>query len=285
MNKDAYYFPHFSNARHDRKVKRLIKELGVEGYGIFFMTLEVLREQMDYRYPIEDIDLLADEFGTSEQKLRTVICNYKLFTFDEDDNFFSPKFIEFMQPYLRMKEQRSIAGKASAEKKKQQKLIENSTTVEQPLSECVTTEQQSKVKESKVKESKVKDVVSDKKNRKSAKHPKNNLFNFYNNNYGLITPFISDSIISFLDDGVEEELMLRYLQIGIENNKRNWNYVKVVAQNNLNLNIKTLEQFNAKEKERGFKKETKSGEFNKVEQCNNFAQRDYKDEDLEEFYS
>ena len=144
MDKDAYYFPHFSNARHDRKVKRLIKELGVEGYGVFFMLLEVLREQLDYRYPIDDIDLLADEFGTSEQKVRVVICNYKLFILDEENNFFSPKFIEFMQPYLKMKDQRKLAGMASAEKRRQRSLNGRETVVEQ-----------SKVKESKVKESKV----------------------------------------------------------------------------------------------------------------------------------
>ena len=98
--KDAYYFPHFSNARHDRKVKRVIKELGVEGYGIYFMLLEVLREQTTLCYPMSDIDLLADEFGTSEQKVRTVICNYCLFDVTKDEMFFSPKQIEYLQPYF-----------------------------------------------------------------------------------------------------------------------------------------------------------------------------------------
>ena len=55
--KDAYYFPHFCNARHDRKIKRVTKELGVEGYGIYFMVLEVLREQTDFKYPLSEIDL------------------------------------------------------------------------------------------------------------------------------------------------------------------------------------------------------------------------------------
>ena len=32
MNKDAFYFPHFSNARNDRKLRRVRKELGIEGY-------------------------------------------------------------------------------------------------------------------------------------------------------------------------------------------------------------------------------------------------------------
>ena len=110
MDKDAFYFPHFSNARHDRKLKRVKKELGVEGYGIYFMLLEVLREQQQFKYPIDDIDLLADEFGTSEQKVRTVICNYNLFQVDENENFFSMKFIEYLKPYLESKQRKRVAG-------------------------------------------------------------------------------------------------------------------------------------------------------------------------------
>jgi hypothetical protein len=109
MQKDAFYFPHFSNARNDRKLRRVRKELGIEGYGIYFMVLEVLRDQEGFKYPLEDMDLLADEFGTSEQKLRTVICNYGLFE-TTDKLFFSIKFIEYLKPYLDNKERRRIDG-------------------------------------------------------------------------------------------------------------------------------------------------------------------------------
>jgi hypothetical protein len=110
MNKDAYYFPHFSNARQDRKLKRAMKQLGIEGYAIYFMLLEVLRDQTDLCYPMEDIDLLADEFGTSEQKVRAIICNYQLFDVDDEDQFFSPKFNEYLAPYLEQKEVNRING-------------------------------------------------------------------------------------------------------------------------------------------------------------------------------
>lgn len=149
MKKDAYYFPHFSNARHDRKLKRVIKELGVEGYGIYFMILEVLREQPGLSYPLEDIDLLADEFKTSEPKVRTVIANYDLFTIDEKECFFSAKLEEYLEPYFKMKQQRIEAGKASAAKRKQLLLGAN---VQQPNNDRSTTVQQSKVKKRKVKE-------------------------------------------------------------------------------------------------------------------------------------
>lgn len=110
MNKDAFYFPHFSNARNDRKLRRVRKELGIEGYGIYFMVLETLRDQDGFKYPLEDLDLLAEEFGTSDSKIRTVVCNYKLFEVDESENFFSLKFDEYLQPYLERKEQSRVSG-------------------------------------------------------------------------------------------------------------------------------------------------------------------------------
>jgi len=156
MDKDAFYFPHFCNARHDRKIKRMRKELGLESYGIFFMLLEVLREQIDMKYPMSDIDLLSDEFGTSEQKIRTVIANYQLFELDDDEKFFSPKLQIYMQPYLKSKEQRRNAINSRWNKQKQ--LNENNTTEIRPYNDRITTEIQSKVKESKVnKENEIKE--------------------------------------------------------------------------------------------------------------------------------
>ena len=148
MDKEAFYFPHFCNARHDRKIRRLRRELGVEGYGIYFMLLETLREQQDLMYPMDDLDLLSDEFGVSEAKIRTTICNYELFEVDEDQKFFSPKMLVYLEPYFKMKEQRKMAGKASAEKR-------ISTTVQRPFNKG----KESKVNEIKENENKVNEIV------------------------------------------------------------------------------------------------------------------------------
>ena len=153
MKNDVFYFPHFSNTRHERRIMRMEKELGLEAYAIYFKLLEILREQPEFKYPLKDIDLLADEIGSSEQKVRVVICNYQLFNVDTEEQFFSADLNESLQPYLKMKEQRKIAGKASAERR----IAGNSTTVQQPFNDRSTTVQQSKVKESKVKESKEKE--------------------------------------------------------------------------------------------------------------------------------
>jgi len=153
MEKEAFYFPHFCNARHDRKIRRLRKELGTEGYGIYFMLLETLREQQDLMYPLEDLDLLAEEFNVSEAKVKVAICNYGLFEIDEEQKFFSPKMFVYLEPYFKMKEQRKIAGQKSADKRKG---IEISTTVQQPFNDRSTKER--KGKESKEKESKVNEI-------------------------------------------------------------------------------------------------------------------------------
>jgi hypothetical protein len=159
MKKDAYYFPHFSNARHDRKLKRVIKDLGIEGYGIYFMVLEVLRDQQDFKYPVADIDLLADEFGTSESKLSVVIKNYDLFEVDEQSNFFSTKQALYLQPYIeRTEKARNMARKRWDNVKSQPKAIPEAMP-EHSLSNA------RKGKESKVKESKetsVRDLIFEK---------------------------------------------------------------------------------------------------------------------------
>jgi hypothetical protein len=171
MEKEAFYFPHFCNARHDRKIRRLRKELGTEGYGIYFMLLETLREQQDLMYPLEDLDLLAEEFGVSEAKVRVAVCNYQLFEIDEEQKFFSPKMLVYLEPYFKMKEQRKLAGKASADKRL---LNDRSTTV-----------QQSKVKESKVNEIKEKESKVDFSEMLSPFT--NELLNEYNNFYSYWT--------------------------------------------------------------------------------------------------
>lgn len=148
MKKDAYYFPHFSNARHDRKLKRVIKDLGIEGYGIYFMVLEVLRDQQDFKYPLQDIDLLADEFGTSESKLRVVVTNYDLFQVDTENNFFSMKQMLYMQPYLDKSERARKAAQLRWSGINDANALPNADANAMQVKE-------SKVKESKVKEEKV----------------------------------------------------------------------------------------------------------------------------------
>jgi len=68
--KDAYYFSHDSNARNDPKIQALMSKWGYEGYGWFWAVLETLREQSDYKYPVNKytFDTFARIFCTTREK-------------------------------------------------------------------------------------------------------------------------------------------------------------------------------------------------------------------------
>jgi len=206
MKKDAYYFPHFSNARHDRKIKRVLKELGIEGYGIYFMLLEVLREQQDFKYPLSDLDLLSDEFHTSLQKVEAVLKRYELFQIDEQQNFFSIKQIYYLQPYIEKSQRARDAANI-----KWNRLKENANAyANAEQMQCVSNA--SKVKESKVKESKVKDklIIESKDIFREFKHLK--MTNAENQ--------------KLLNLGYSQSDIIRTLE-SIENYKKNTNYVSM----------------------------------------------------------
>lgn len=47
--KEAYYFSHDSNARHDPKILAMRSVYGVKGYGMYWIIIEMLREQEQYK--------------------------------------------------------------------------------------------------------------------------------------------------------------------------------------------------------------------------------------------
>jgi len=109
MKKDAYYFPHFSNARNDSKLIKLRRIMGIEGYGMYFLLLEILREQTDFKLPLSNLEDLAYEWHTSKEKLLTIVTNFELFEVIED-KFFSPKLVLYLQPYIEKSERARTAA-------------------------------------------------------------------------------------------------------------------------------------------------------------------------------
>ena len=112
MDKDAYWFPHDANAKRDPKVMLLRHELGAEGYGLYWMLVEDLRDQSNYCLPVRLLPALAKEYGTTETKLDAVVKGYGLFDIKDDAIFYSPSLIRRMQIWDRKK----LAAKERAEK-------------------------------------------------------------------------------------------------------------------------------------------------------------------------
>ena len=98
MNKrDTFYFPHEYNAKDDPKCERLIWEMGMEGYGMFWALLEVLRAQPDYTYPVANIPIIARKYNADPEKLRHVVFDFGLFSIVDDRIFFSNGLTARMQ--------------------------------------------------------------------------------------------------------------------------------------------------------------------------------------------
>ena len=95
--KDAYYFPHDSNAKDDPKCMMLIEQLGLEGYGIFWILIETLRDQANYKYPLALLPAIARRYNTTYEKVKTVVFKYNFFTIENDEFFYSDSLNSRMQ--------------------------------------------------------------------------------------------------------------------------------------------------------------------------------------------
>ena len=165
--KETCYFSHDANAKDDFKIMLLIEELGLEGYGIFWVLIETLREQQNYKYPIRLLSVLARKYNTTLAKLEVVVKNYHLFQIENDCFFYSSSLNRRMQKMEEAIEQRVIAGKISAAKRKQKQIeqlkqLEINLSVngsnKRPLNECSANVQQIKEKENKEKKNKNKEI-------------------------------------------------------------------------------------------------------------------------------
>lgn len=120
MKKDAYYFSHDSNARNDLKIKALIRNYGFQGYGRFWVIVEILREQSHYKLMLDDdtYETLAEELRLNPDEAKTFIkdCIIKYKLFDSDGEcFWSNSLLQRMEKMNNIREKRIEAGKRSAE--------------------------------------------------------------------------------------------------------------------------------------------------------------------------
>ena len=150
------YFSHDSNARNSDKLLKVRMDLGAEGYAIYFMILERLREEDDY-ISKNDYMMIAYDLRVDEEKVKKVINDYDLFIVD-DDVFYSKSFMERMniKDLKRLKAQESINKRWDKEKnKRNDDEYERNTDVIRTYNERNTNS----YKEKKSKEKKSKDNI------------------------------------------------------------------------------------------------------------------------------
>jgi hypothetical protein len=145
--KDAYYFQHDANARHDPKLLMLNKECGMEGIGRWWCLVEILREQEDYAFDISEkhnlkalryeLNFENDEALTAFLDTLVELCLIRRF----DGKIISHALMKRMQRLDAVREQNAErarkAGLASGEKRQlkanELKLNTSSTPVQHEL--------------------------------------------------------------------------------------------------------------------------------------------------------
>lgn len=113
QHKDAYYFPHDSNARNDPKVLKLRKDHGITGYGIYFCLIEMLRESNAYRL-LADYETIAYDLRVEAGTVKSVVEDFGLFSLNkngEGREFFSRSLLDRMERVNALRLKRIEAGR------------------------------------------------------------------------------------------------------------------------------------------------------------------------------
>jgi hypothetical protein len=114
MAKDSYYFPHDYNARNDRKIAALIQKHKAAGYGVFWITCEMMHEE-DGNIEFDDITFgaIAKDSNESVDFVKMVITDctkeFKLFKM-EDDIVISGRVSRNLEKRQEISKSRAIAG-------------------------------------------------------------------------------------------------------------------------------------------------------------------------------
>jgi len=119
---ENYWFSHDFNAKDNPKIMLLIDELGMEGYGIYWVLIETLRgcPEAQYRYPLRLLPSLARKYATTSPKVETVVRNYGLFSIENEEFFLSKSLCSRMGKYDLKREQMRINALAGVEKRKKE---------------------------------------------------------------------------------------------------------------------------------------------------------------------
>lgn len=136
--KNDLYFPHELSKRSDARIMELIAVEGCCGYGFYWAILEYLRAQDQYQYvgKTSAIKNIARHMRVRNDKAQRVLNNFELFIV-EGDSFYSPEFIELMQPLERKRAQK--AKLQSRQKEYTPEQAEISSANDQSLSDFAQT--------------------------------------------------------------------------------------------------------------------------------------------------
>ncbi len=255
------YFP-FDTAL-DRKFEILEAKHGLNGFGIIIKLMQRAYGENGYFLEFTDIDalLLGSKYGlTDKDVLDYVDTAVEQGIFDRgvyEEN----KVLTSHGMQLRFV--KSVKRRDEVSMKREYLLLSvreipdnvyiNGVNVYNN-SQNVDDNTQSKVKESKVKNSKVKESSKDVGAREAAVAK---TAEYFEKIFGIVTHKHLDTIVSYIEDGVEPEMIIAAIDEAVDQGKRTWTYAKAIIDNKINAGIKTLRDFRRAEADYKAEKEAK----------------------------
>lgn len=203
MEKDAYYFPHDSNARNDLKIKQMRSVYKGEGFGWYWILVEMLRETANYKLSIEGKyiwNAFAEELQCDADKAKQFIndCIDEFHLFDSDGiSFWSNSLFRRMQK----KDEKSEKARESARSRWSKNRNAN----------AMPTHSESNAK--RIEESKVEEIKEEIINNDDDSASEN-FVTVYEQEFGrLISPADADIFVAFIEqDKLPEELIVEAIK-------------------------------------------------------------------------
>lgn len=231
------YYPMDVNFLGDIKVKKVIRSHGIQAVAVILHLLGTVYRDNGY-YATYDDDLLfitADELNLEENYVKNVV--EKLLEVD----FFSKEQAE------KNKVLTSIGIQERYRKATERRIsvnINHSLCIQKPRSsgDNDSRSTQSKVKESKVKESKVKESstsdLAEATEFTKSETAVSDIFEFYQNNIGMMTPYVQQNVIHWCND-TSPELVMLAIEKAVKENALKFSYAEAILKSWLNQGVKT----------------------------------------------
>lgn len=132
----GFYFRHDFNASKDPKLQDLRMSLGADGYGVYWLLLEMLASNPSHTL-MADYNKLGWELHLDSGKIKKVVCDFGLFKFTEEGGFFySERLKTELDELDSVRLKRSEAGKKGNEKRWGNRKCDTSRTCEENNRKC-----------------------------------------------------------------------------------------------------------------------------------------------------
>lgn len=167
MAKEAYYFSHDSNARHDPKVTAMRSVYGAEGYAFYWILIEMMREQDGYKLDMRSkyaFHAFASQMQCDQDKaqcfIQDCVSEFELFASD-GESFWSESLMRRMKEREGKSEKARKSAEARWKKGAEKPAPDKDSSTDANRTECDGNANASKndaLKERKVKEIKLKEI-------------------------------------------------------------------------------------------------------------------------------